>query len=199
MVLPQNEDETGGYFALATVLNQPGQSPVHVDTTFLGMIYQVEHNDDWVVVHGSATPWGDEERVTYSWAASGLIEVSRALINLDEIPFPSDRQQYFEYNLENSRFGDAGAVDNPLVLTQSFLGSDSTQNHYSNFDVLSADNDRMVIGYDQKRLGDDSVYAKRYRLEFVPDGHQWHIDWIGQQFSCQPGRGRQAWHSNLCS
>ncbi|MEA5462528.1 hypothetical protein [Leptothoe sp. PORK10 BA2] len=117
------------------------------------------------------------------------------------VQIPQDRQQYFDYNVEQSRFSEAGAVDDPLALTRTVLGDGPEAAEPSEIilDVLEATDQRVVIGYSRKQLEDDSVYAKRLRLEFVPDGDQWRIDWIGQQFSCQVGRGRQTWHNSLCS
>ncbi|ESA36990.1 hypothetical protein N836_05355 [Leptolyngbya sp. Heron Island J] len=205
MVLPQDEQDAasdGGYLALATVLNQQGQ-PVHSDTVFFDMIYEIKHINNQIVVQGSAEQWGNEETFTYRWTAAGLEEINRISLNLDEIPFPDEREQYFDYNLQNSRFLKAGAVDEPLVLTQRILGHTSEPHEETRHDhmieVLARSERRMVIAVTQKRLGDDSVSAQRYRLEFVADGQQWRIDWIGQQFSCVSGRGRQAWHNELCS
>ena len=205
MVLPEDEQDAaddGGYLALATVLNQQGQ-PVHVDTVFLGMIYEVEHIDDQIVVQGSSQRWEDEATFTYRWTAAGLEEISRVPLNLDEIPFPDERGQYRDYDLENSRFAKAVAVDDPLVLTQLIFGDTPESNGDTRRDgiveVLERSDRRVVIGVTQKWLRDDSVSAQRYRLEFVADGQQWRIDWVGQQFSCVLGRGRQVWHGGLCS
>ncbi|MEA5462525.1 hypothetical protein [Leptothoe sp. PORK10 BA2] len=204
MVLPKSEQDANsgddGHFALAVVLNQQGR-PVHRDTAFFGMIHEVELIDDQIVVSGAAELWGNETTYTYRWTETGLRLLSRESINLDTIPFPQDRQQYFDYNVEQSRFSEAGAVDDPLALTRTVLGDGPEAEEPSEIilDVLEATDQRVVIGYSRKQLEDDSVYAKRLRLEFVPDGDQWRIDWIGQQFSCQVGRGRQTWHNSLCS
>ncbi|MGD1854289.1 MAG: hypothetical protein ACFB2W_08550 [Leptolyngbyaceae cyanobacterium] len=198
MVLPENEQQAqndeGGYFALATVLN--GQPPVHVYTTFFGMIYDIEQVDDQILVSGAVDTWGDEELFTYRWTETGLKETDREPINLDTIPFPDDREQYFAY--ENARF--SGAVEDPLALTRSLLvDGDADSPSDVTLEVLATSAQKIVIGYSQQRLRDDSVYGKRLRLEFVPEGDLWRIDWMGQQFSCQPGRGPQVWHGTLCS
>ncbi|MGF1519448.1 MAG: hypothetical protein ACFCVB_16830 [Nodosilinea sp.] len=50
----------------------------------------------------------------------------------------------------------------------------------------------------QTGLADDSVNGMRYRLEFVPDGDQWQLDWAGRQVRCQAGRGSEDWSTDLC-
>ena len=57
----------------------------------------------------------------------------------------------------------------------------------------------MLVTLTQTGLADDSVNGMRYRLEFVPEGDQWRLDWAGRQVRCQAGRGAQDWTTDLCS
>ncbi|MBT9317614.1 hypothetical protein [Leptothoe spongobia] len=206
MVLPENEqdakNEEDGYFALAVVLNQQGR-PVHADTAFFGVVYEVALVNDQIVIQGAQELWGDEETFAYGWTTEGLAEINRVPLDLDAMPFPSDKFEYRKDDLENSRFMQAGAVDDPLALTQSLFGYVPEPNEETRrtnaVEVLETSDRRRVIGVTTKGGGDDSVYARRYRLVFVPDGDQWRIDWVGQQVSCYADRGRQAWHGDLCS
>lgn len=201
MVLPENEQDAkngagGGYFALAAVINQQGQ-PIHRDTAFFGIMHEMMLIDDQVVVLGAASPGEEETTYTYRWTEAGLSLIDSEVINLDTIPFPEARENYFDYDF--GRFSEAGTVDDPLALTRKLLGtSDAEGGSEVMVDVLETTDQRRIIGYSQHQLGDDSVYAQRLRLEFVAEGDQWRIDWVGKQVSCQPGRGRQAWHSELC-
>lgn len=59
--------------------------------------------------------------------------------------------------------------------------------------------DRPVVLMTQTGLLDDSVEGIRYRIEFVPEGDEWRIDWVGRQTRCYPGRGPEYWSTELCS
>lgn len=64
--------------------------------------------------------------------------------------------------------------------------------------VEETDNGALVL-LTQTGLADDSVNGMRYRLEFVPEGNQWQLDWAGRQVRCQAGRGSEDWSTDLCS
>lgn len=61
---------------------------------------------------------------------------------------------------------------------------------------------RAVVLITQTGLADDSVYARRYRVEFEPTVRVgkalWRMQWAGQQYRCQPNRGAQDWTTDLC-
>ena len=63
--------------------------------------------------------------------------------------------------------------------------------------VEETDTEALVL-LTQTGLADDSVNGMRYRLEFVPEGDQWQLDWAGRQVRCQPGRGSEDWSTDLC-
>lgn len=62
---------------------------------------------------------------------------------------------------------------------------------------------QAVVMLTKVGLADDSVVGMRYRVELKANATettpQWQVVWIGQQFKCQPGRGQQAWASELCN
>lgn len=59
--------------------------------------------------------------------------------------------------------------------------------------------DLAIVGFTQMGLPDDAVRGMRYRLEFVPNGNQWRLDWAGRQVQCYPGRGSEDWTTANCS
>lgn len=65
-------------------------------------------------------------------------------------------------------------------------------------EVLAETNAGALVLLTQTGLADDSVNGMRYRLEFVPDGDQWQLDWAGRQVRCQAGRGSEDWSTDLC-
>ncbi len=58
---------------------------------------------------------------------------------------------------------------------------------------------QALVSLTQTGRLDDSVEGMRYRLEFVPEGDQWRLDWAGRQVRCQPNRGSQEWSTELCT
>lgn len=58
---------------------------------------------------------------------------------------------------------------------------------------------QAVVVLTQTGLPDDSVEGMRYRMEFIPEGTQWRLDWAGRQVRCRPNRGSQEWTTELCS
>jgi hypothetical protein len=59
--------------------------------------------------------------------------------------------------------------------------------------------DQALVTLTQTGLLDDSVEGSRYRLEFVPEGDQWRLNWAGRQVRCYPNRGSQTWTTANCS
>lgn len=61
-------------------------------------------------------------------------------------------------------------------------------------------NDHTVVTLTQTGLPDDSIRGMRYRLEFAPtNAGTWKLQWVGKQYTCQPGRGSQEWTTEWCS
>jgi hypothetical protein len=57
---------------------------------------------------------------------------------------------------------------------------------------------RPVVLLTQTGLLDDSLEGRRYRLEFVPQGEQWRLNWVGVQNRCRAGRGSGEWSKENC-
>lgn len=107
-----------------------------------------------------------------------------------------DRSAYREVPVPE---GAVGAE--PTAITLETFGS--TEPVEGNFEeeaeLIEQTDDQALVIFTQTGLADDSVNGMRYRLEFVPEGDQWRLDWVGQQVRCQLGRGSQEWATELCS
>jgi hypothetical protein len=91
-----------------------------------------------------------------------------------------------------------GADPNQLAL-DLFGMPEPGEGNFSEGVVLLVESDQAaVVELTQTGLPDDSVEGQRYRLDFVPVGEQWQLDWAGQQWRCQEGRGSQDWTTELC-
>ncbi|MGG6238761.1 hypothetical protein ACQ4N7_08985 [Nodosilinea sp. AN01ver1] len=108
----------------------------------------------------------------------------------------SDRAAYSEIPVPE---GAVGA--NPTDVALATFGS--TEPGEGNFEeeaeLIEQTDDQALVVLTQTGLADDSVNGMRYRLEFVPEGDQWQLDWAGRQVRCQQGRGSQEWTTELCS
>ncbi|NJN20090.1 MAG: hypothetical protein HC812_01350 [Leptolyngbya sp. RL_3_1] len=196
--VPQRVNSAEDYtMALATVLNEGG-NPVHVATEWFGRLYEVTERDDQIIVYVEGSPEDDyqEQVLTYTWSTSGLEQVSQAPFSL-EVPFPEGRDRYWVSDLD--RWESVHSTAEPLAALQAMFSGGEEPRRGTDWVVLTKTEDQLVVGHTRRGLRDDSVSAIRYRFEFVVDGAQWRLDWVGQQFSCVWGRGRQSWHNQLCS
>ncbi len=109
-----------------------------------------------------------------------------------------DRAAYSEVALPA---GDELVGADPTQIALDVFGS--TEPGEGNFSeevvVVDESADQMLVALTQTGLADDSVNGMRYRLEFVPEGDQWRLDWAGRQVRCQAGRGSEDWTTDLCS
>ena len=106
-----------------------------------------------------------------------------------------DRADYAEVPLPGGAVG-----EEPTEIALAAFGS--TEPGEGNFkeevDLVEQTDDQAIVILTQTGLADDSVNGMRYRLEFVPEGDQWRLDWAGSQVRCQLDRGSQAWSTDLC-
>ncbi|MGD1907733.1 MAG: hypothetical protein ACFB0C_17330 [Leptolyngbyaceae cyanobacterium] len=197
--IPESDADFEGYtMALATVLNQAGE-PVHVSTEWVGFLWEVTQVEEQIVAHvGGRSEDGSQEQVlTYDWTADGLEPVSQEPFSL-AVPFPEGRDRYFVSDLD--RWEGVRSTAAPLAALQDrFSAQVGTPIPGTDWTVISETEEQIVLGLTQTQLQDDSVSAIRYRFEYRADGSGWRLDWVGQQFSCVWGRGRQSWHNQLCS
>jgi hypothetical protein len=95
--------------------------------------------------------------------------------------------------------GDTAGAD-PLALAQDLYGiSEPVEGNYSEaVELLSKTADQQVVLFTQVGLPDDSVRARRHRLEFERQGSRWQLAWAGRQVQCWPGRGHEDWGPAPC-
>lgn len=91
----------------------------------------------------------------------------------------------------------------PQEIALSGLGLKATGESASEQVEVDYPRDNLAtVSITQTNLGDDSIAAIRYLVEFAPyDAAQekkWQITWVGEQFKCQPGRGNQDWSQDSC-
>lgn len=107
-----------------------------------------------------------------------------------------DRLAYTEVPVPEGSVG-----EEPTDIALAAFGS--TEPGEGNFaedtELVEQTNDQALVILTQTGLADDSVNGMRYRLEFVPEGDQWQLDWAGRQVRCQSGRGSEDWTTELCS
>ena len=94
--------------------------------------------------------------------------------------------------------GTVGA--DPMALAQDLYGMrEPVEGNYSEaVELLSETADQQVVLFTQLGLPDDSVRGQRHRLELVPQGGEWQLQWVGRQVKCWPGRGDEGWGTALC-
>ncbi|MBD1874862.1 hypothetical protein H6F75_15350 [Nodosilinea sp. FACHB-131] len=106
-----------------------------------------------------------------------------------------DRTDYTEVPVPGGAVG-----EEPTEIALAAFGS--TEPGEGNFEeeveLVGQTDDQALVVLTQTGLADDSVNGTRYRLEFVPEGDQWRLDWAGSQVRCQPDRGSQEWSTDLC-
>ncbi len=109
-----------------------------------------------------------------------------------------DRADYNEVAVPDD---DTAVGEDPTDIALAVFGS--TEPGEGNFEeeveLIDETDDQALVLLTQTGLADDSVNGTRYRLEFVPEGDQWRLDWAGQQVRCQPGRGSEEWSTDLCT
>jgi hypothetical protein len=96
----------------------------------------------------------------------------------------------------------AGATGaDPSEIAREVFGSPETGegNFAEQVEVVEETDNGALVVLTQTGLADDSVNGMRYRLEFVPEGDQWQLDWAGRQVRCQAGRGSEDWTMDLCN
>ncbi|MBW4485835.1 MAG: hypothetical protein KME14_25200 [Tildeniella torsiva UHER 1998/13D] len=107
-----------------------------------------------------------------------------------------DRTDYTEEPVPE----DAVGAEPTEVALAAFGSTEPVEGNFEEeVEVVEETDDMALVVLTQTGLADDSVNGMRYRLEFVPEGDQWRLDWAGSQVRCQPDRGSQEWSTDLCS
>ncbi|PSR17777.1 hypothetical protein C8255_10780 [filamentous cyanobacterium CCP3] len=107
-----------------------------------------------------------------------------------------DRSAYSEIPVPE---GAVGAEPTDIALATFGSTEPGEGNFAEEAELIEQTDDQALVVLTQTGLADDSVNGMRYRLEFVPEGDQWRLDWAGRQVRCQQGRGSEDWTTDLCS
>jgi hypothetical protein len=112
-------------------------------------------------------------------------------------PDLEDRSAYNE--LDPSAGPDLVTTEPEQLALQLFGTTEPVEGGFSEsvVSVLESETQRVVT-LTQIGLPDDSVEARRYRLDFVPAGENWQLEWVGDQQRCREGRGPQEWTTETC-
>ncbi len=87
----------------------------------------------------------------------------------------------------------------PKSLALDAFGSEEVEGSMKEDVVVHTNSsEQVIVTITQTNLPDDSLNSIRYRIDFKSDGSEWQMEWAGQQFICQPGRGNQNWSKELC-
>jgi hypothetical protein len=109
------------------------------------------------------------------------------------------RSQYNGIDLESRSEAQRSGSD-PEAMAQAMLGAqESVEGSYRESSEAEIGNERAVVVFLRENLADDSVQAIRTRLEFFRIDGPWQLEWAGEQYRCQEGRGQQDWSKDLCA
>ena len=115
----------------------------------------------------------------------------------------SERDSYDEINLDRLRTDVPIKGNSPEELALTAFGTQEVEGLVKEeVEVDTSNPQQATVIITQTNLPDDSVNSIRYKIDFKPvknEASQWKMEWAGQQFICQPGRGNQDWSKELCS
>ncbi|MEO0488171.1 MAG: hypothetical protein AAFZ49_01270, partial [Cyanobacteria bacterium J06659_2] len=147
---------------------------------------------------------GENPSATTDKASAELTETLKDLdsdepqiIDPSILSSPSDRSLYAPTDLPDgvSSIG----PDPSQIALEAFGSKEPMEGDYRESVVIEQGNNSRAVTLILENLPDDSIRSLRYRLEFVPAGEEWQVDWIGVQTSCRPGRGTEEWSAEPCS
>ncbi|MCP9889127.1 hypothetical protein KBY96_14470 [Cyanobium sp. ATX 6A2] len=108
-----------------------------------------------------------------------------------------DRSAYNE--LDSPAGPDQVTADPKQMALELFGSAEPVEGSFSESVVTVVESEtQTVVKLTQTGLADDSVEGKRYRLDFVPAGENWQLEWVGDQQRCREGRGPQEWTTERC-
>ena len=111
----------------------------------------------------------------------------------------SQRKSYDEIDLTQLPENIAKKGNSPEKLALIAFGTEEAEGFFrEDIEVDTSSPEQATVTITQINLPDDSGNSIRYRIDFQKEGSQWRMEWAGQQFICQPGRGNQDWSPELC-
>jgi hypothetical protein len=84
------------------------------------------------------------------------------------------------------------------VATKIFSYTGEEEGRKSEDISIKYSNNNAVILHTEDGLADDSLAARRYRVEMTKVNNKWQISWVGLQTKCWQGRGHQNWSGKNC-
>jgi hypothetical protein len=114
---------------------------------------------------------------------------------------PAARSGYQALNAKQFAADNKITTFNPKDIAVKLFSSDR-ESEGRKSDAISVEyptRNTAVIVHTVVGLADDSVAAKRYRIELGIRQNKWEIIWVGRQSKCQPNRGHQNWAAGLCN
>ena len=113
------------------------------------------------------------------------------------------KEDYREIDLQSLTSNTSLVGSEPKEIALKTLGLSQNPNSQKTINTFRNSKSNLVVSIVQMELADDSVKAIKYRIEFEPynsssSNPQWQMTWAGQQFICQPGRGKQDWTTSYC-
>jgi hypothetical protein len=117
----------------------------------------------------------------------------------DSIASLPQRNCYDEINLDELPADVPKKGNSPEELALTAFGTKEVEGSVKEDVAVDNSNpERAIVTITQTNLPDDSVNSIRYRIDFKREDSQWQMEWAGQQFICQPGRGNQNWSKEVC-
>ncbi|MGB5715342.1 MAG: hypothetical protein WBM44_31070 [Waterburya sp.] len=115
--------------------------------------------------------------------------------NIDNLP---QRNSYNEIDLDQITT-DSNKGNSPDEIALNIFGTEEIEGTLKeDVDVDTSNPEQAIVTITQTNLPDESLNSIRYRIDFKSVDSQWQMEWAGQQFICQPGRGNQDWSKELC-
>ncbi|MGL5833084.1 MAG: hypothetical protein ACRC1Z_07605 [Waterburya sp.] len=109
------------------------------------------------------------------------------------------RNSYDEIDLNQLPANVAKKGNSPKELALTAFGTEEVEGFIKeDVEVDTSNPEQAIVIIVQTNLPDDSVNSIRYRIDFKSEDSQWQMEWAGQQFICQSGRGNQNWSKELC-
>lgn len=109
------------------------------------------------------------------------------------------RNSYDEIDLNQLPADVSKKGNSPEKLALTAFGTEEAEGFVQeDVEVDTSNLEQAIVTITQTNLPDDSVNSIRYRIDFQSHNSQWQMEWAGQQFICQPGRGNQDWSKELC-
>jgi hypothetical protein len=210
VLVTMNSGGSGQFVYLASMIQQNDGSYENVASTLLGDRVGVQNLaiEDGQIAVNMITHGPEEPLCCPTMEVTEVYNLRPQLVLVDgdngmPAPLPdfSARADYRDVDLSRVASQTSLVTADPESLARMVFGVEEPTtegNFQQSVDVDMANPSQAVVTLTQMNLLDDSVQSIRYRLEFMPEGNQWRLDWVGAQNRCYRGRDPQEWTADLC-